>query len=282
MFATRENGPINSISSMTLFFNTRMYDVTPNAKRAWINVVKWISRQSDIGMELIEHEPPKLLSDLWLRDDLGAVMMCGLPLARRTVVPQILAQCIPTAPRYRGQAVYCTDIVVAAESPFQTLADTFGHRAGYTLKDSQSGYYAFRHHLLTRYAAVQQPYQHITGNLMNARGVIHAIARGDIDVGPLDGYVHDLIRHTDAAFAGQVRIIESTQPTPMPAIVTTAPLDEVCLRRLRQAFVSVAHAPELVEERNTLLIAGFVEPSSEIFAPLLQRALEVDVARVWP
>jgi ABC-type phosphate/phosphonate transport system substrate-binding protein len=273
---------MNASSTTPLRFNTRMYDVTPSAKRAWQNILKWVSKHSGVAMALIEHEPPKLLSDLWLRGDLAAVMMCGLPLALRTETPQVLAQCVPIAPRYKNQAVYCTDIVVAADSPFQTLSDTFGYRAGYTLKDSQSGYYAFRHHLLTQYATTAQPYQHITGNLMNARGVIQAIARGEIDVGPLDGYVHDLIRHTDPAFAQQVRVVESTQPTPMPAIVSTASLDLGDLKKLRYAFASVTQAHELAEERDTLLIAGFIEPAIGIYAPLLQRARQVDEANEWP
>ncbi|CAN0492736.1 unnamed protein product, partial [Phaeothamnion confervicola] len=188
----------------------------------------------DVG--LIEHDPPKLLSDLWERSDLGAVMMCGLPLSRRTVQPVILAQPLPALPRYASRAVYCTDIVVAANSPFRTLEDTFGHRAGYTLKDSQSGYYAFRHHLMTAHASPGEPYTSITGGLMNPRGVIKAIAENRIDVGPLDGYVHDLIRHTEPEYAAQVRIIATTDPTPMPAIIATAPMSETEVTRLRDAF----------------------------------------------
>ena len=65
--------------------------------------------------------------------------------------------------------------MVGAGSAFKTLADTFGHRAGYTRKDSQSGYYAFRHHLLTRHTGNPQPYSSITGGLVNARGIIQAM-----------------------------------------------------------------------------------------------------------
>jgi len=267
---------------MTLVTNTRMYAVTPAAKAAWQRLFKWVAERSGIDLQLVDHDPPLLLADLWSRDDLGAVMMCGLPFARRQTPPVVLAQCVPSPPRYAGRAVYATDIVVAADSPFETLPDTFGHRAGYTLKDSQSGYYAFRHHLLTQHAATPDPYKNIMGGLMNARGVIRAIADGRIDVGPLDGYVHDLLRRSDVDFARQVRIIAQTEFTPMPPVVTTANLDDDTVRRLRDSFTEVARAPELAGARDTLLLAGFALPRPETFDALVACAQLVDDAPQWP
>ena len=267
---------------MTLVANTRMYAVTPAAKAAWQTLFEWVARRSQTELRLVDHDPPLLLSDLWSRDDLGAVMMCGLPLARRRTPPVILGQCVPSLPRYAGRAVYVTDIVVSADAPFKTLADTFGHRAGYTVKDSQSGYYAFRHHLLTHHPSTPEPYASITGGLMNARGVICAIVEGRIDVGPLDGYVHDLLRRSDPDFARQVRIVARTEPTPMPAIVATADLDDDTIQRLRSSFAQAAHAPELQEARDLLLLADFALPTARTFEVLKTRSQWVDDAPEWP
>ncbi len=267
---------------MTLVANTRMYAVTPAAKAAWQRLFEWVAVRARTDLLLVDHDPPLLLADLWSRDDLGAVMMCGLPLSRRQTPPVVLAQCVPSLPRYAQRAVYVTDIVVAAGASFETLTDTFGHRAGYTLKDSQSGYYAFRHHLLTHHAATPQPYTNITGGLMNARGVIRAIVDGRIDVGPLDGYVHDLLRRSDLDFARQVRIISRTEPTPMPAIVATADLDGDTIQRLRDSFAEAARAPELAGPRDTLLLAGFTLPTAKTFDILKARAELVDDAPEWP
>jgi ABC-type phosphate/phosphonate transport system substrate-binding protein len=203
-------------------------------------------------------------------------------LSRRAVEPVILAQPLPSLPRYGGRAVYCTDIVVGAGARFDTLEDTFGQRAGYTLKDSQSGYYAFRHHLLTHHAGVRQPYAAITGGLMNARGIIQAIADGRIDVGPLDGYVHDLIRHTEPAFAAQVRIIATTDPTPMPAVIATASLSDDDVASLRDAFRASIVAPELAQARATLLLEDFALPDASVYRMQRERAVLVDAAPEWP
>ena len=154
--------------------NARMYSVTPACKAAWRAVIDWVLQRAEVDARYEDHDPPKLLSDLWQRDDLACVMMCGLPFSLRDPQPVILAAPVPSVPRYGGKAVYWTDIAVRKDSRFQTLDETAGARAGYTLKDSQSGYFAFRHHLLRRFPSLAAPYAHVTGNLLNPRGVIKA------------------------------------------------------------------------------------------------------------
>jgi ABC-type phosphate/phosphonate transport system substrate-binding protein len=133
---------------MSLVANARMYSVTPGAAEAWRTVIGWATRDAGVPVEFVEHAPPKLLSDLWARDDLGVVQMCGLPASLRKPSPVVIAAPQPSLPRYQGRAIYMSDIAVKADSRFGRLEDTFGGVAGYTLKDSQSGYFAFRTLLL--------------------------------------------------------------------------------------------------------------------------------------
>src|SRR5439155_25886711 len=155
------------------------------------------------------------------------------------------------------------DIAVKADSPFRKLEDTFGGVAGYTLKDSQSGYFAFRTLLLTRYP--QAKYRKIVGGLLNPRGVIKALVEGRIDVGPLDGYVFDLIRAGDPAFASQVRVVASTDPTPMPPLVATASLTQKQIGALRDAFLKLHNERALHEARRALLVERFVVPDLSVY-----------------
>jgi ABC-type phosphate/phosphonate transport system substrate-binding protein len=259
--------------------NARMYSVTPAATGAWRAVIGWVTAAARVPVEFIEHAPPKLLSDLWARDDLGVVQMCGLPASLRKPSPTLLAAPLPSLPRYGGKSVYMSDLAVRADSKFRTLADTFGGVAGYTLKDSQSGYFAFRSVLLTKYP--QAKYAKIVGGLMNARGIVKALVAGDIDVGPLDGYVWDLIRAGDPAFAAQVRVIESTDPTPMPPLVSTG-LDTDQANRLREAFLKLhEHAP-LDAARRALLIDRFIVPDLAVYDETKRRAERVEREPEWP
>jgi ABC-type phosphate/phosphonate transport system substrate-binding protein len=213
----------------------------------------------------VDQEPPATLADLWVRTDLGCAMMCGLPYSHRKPRPILLAAPVPSLDRYVGRPIYFTDVAVRTDSAFGKLEDTFGHVVGYTLKDSMSGCVAFRRHLLPFRKPGDAPlYRKVVGELVNARGIIQALIDGRIDVGPLDSYVHDLIRHNDPGFAANVRIIAVTDAAPMPPLIATAALDPDTVGRMRSAFSAVEHATELATLRATLLLKRFdvPEPSS--------------------
>jgi ABC-type phosphate/phosphonate transport system substrate-binding protein len=262
--------------------NARMYSVTPECKAAWRSIYDWVLASAGVEVRHEDHDPPNLLSELWRRDDLACVMMCGLPFSLRDPQPVILAAPVPSAERYDGKSVYWSDIAVAKNARFETLEDTFGHRAGYTLKDSQSGYFAFRHHLLQKFGARAVPYTDITGNLLNPRGVIKALAEGRIDVGPLDSYVHDLLQRSDPEFAAQVRVIETTDPTPMPPIVATAGLPQSTVDRMRSAFIAVEKEPSLARAREALLLERFRVPDPSVYQVQRERAAQVERSPAWP
>jgi ABC-type phosphate/phosphonate transport system substrate-binding protein len=260
--------------------NARMYSVTPASAAAWRAVIGWATQEADVPVEFVDHAPPKLLSDLWARDDLGVVQMCGLPASLRTPKPTIIAAPQPSLRRYGGRAVYMSDIAVKADSPYRTLEDTFGGVAGYTLKDSQSGYFAFRTLLLTKYP--QAKYRSIVGRLLNPRGVIQALASGKIDVGPLDGYVFDLIRAGEPSFASQVRVVAVTDPTPMPPLVATASFNKNEIESLRNAFRHAHEEPSLAEHLKNILVERFVVPELSVYDETKRRAERVGEAPQWP
>ena len=249
-----------------------MYSVDPVTTEAWRSLLRRVVARAELRWNVFDYPAPQQLSALWSRDDLGAVFMCGLPYALRDPRPQLVAAPLPSPPRYGGRACYMTDLVVRADSGAQRIEDTFGGVAGFTVADSQSGYFAFRHFL--------QPYQQarggslyrgVKGGLINARGVIDALAAGAIDVGPLDSYCHDLLKLHEPGFAAQVRIVASTGSTPIPAFVATASLEESELDRLRDAFIDAGSAVDLRDVRSALLLDGFGLPQPADYAPLRER-----------
>ena len=266
-----------------MIVNARMYSVCPAAKEAWRTLIRWVMLRAGVDWQFFDWDAPNLLSDLWARDDLGCAMMCGLPYSLREPRALILAAPVPALPRYKDRSIYFSDLAVRADSAYRTLEDTFGGVLGYTLKDSQSGYFALRHHLLPLERKGPLPYRAIVGNLMNPKGVIQALAERRIDVGPLDSYCHDIFRNLEPAFASQVRVIATTAPTPMPPLVSTAALDAATLTRVREAFLAVETAPELGPVRADLVLKGFVVPEPDDFNVQKQRAHEVERnGAKWP
>lgn len=260
-----------------------MYSATPEVKADWNTLLTWVLERAALPWNVMDYDAPAPLSALWSRDDLGLTMMCGLPFAQRAQRPIVVAAPVPSPARYGGRPVYFTDIVVRADSPLQSLEDTFGGVVGYTLADSMSGGVALRLHLdsyrKARQASVSTPstashrlYRSAVGGLINARGVINALAEGRIDAGPLDSYYHDLLSLHDPAFTGQVRIVASTPAAPIPPLVATAELNRDELSRLRAALLAAAISPDLAPLMQRLLLTGFAFPPADDYLPLAAMA----------
>ena len=71
---------------------SRMYNVTPEARAAWNAIFEWAESRSGVPLEVIEHAAPAPLDDLWARDDMGCVFMCGWPWAMADPRPRLIAR----------------------------------------------------------------------------------------------------------------------------------------------------------------------------------------------
>ena len=259
--------------------NARMYSVNATTKTAWRQVLAWVLDQAGLPWSVIDHDPPAPMNALWARPDLGLALMCGLPLAQRREQLLLLAAPVPLPPAFGNQARYWSDIVVRGDAPYQRLEDTFGGVVGYTVADSMSGAVALQHHLLPhRLQRGTRLYRAAVGGLLHARGVIQALAERRIDVGPLDAYYHALLRAHEPALTAQVRVIATTEPTPIPALVATAPLAPDAVERLRKALGAVADAPALAAAREQLLLRRFVLPDAQDYAALVAMAASVQAS----
>ncbi|HET7032806.1 MAG TPA: PhnD/SsuA/transferrin family substrate-binding protein, partial [Casimicrobiaceae bacterium] len=126
---------------------TRMYDVTPEVRRHWHALMTRAGAGAGLAVECIDHAPPAPLTELWARDDLVLGFMCGLPLATR--YPDVAPLAAPVTALSAGdRPTYRSVWLVRADSAFATLASTFGHRIGWTVEHSHSGFNAPRHTLL--------------------------------------------------------------------------------------------------------------------------------------
>jgi ABC-type phosphate/phosphonate transport system substrate-binding protein len=251
--------------------NARMYAVTPAVEALWRTLLEHVAADAGVALDYVPYPAPQPLEELWKRRDMGAVFMCGFPVALGLAPVVPLAAPIPRAPWARGRAVYRTDLIVRADAPFRTLEDTFGGRAGWTVTHSHSGFNAFRHHLLAfRTAARPAVYGEMRGNLVTARKVLDEVRAGVLDLGPLDAYWHLLIaRHAPELTRG-IRILASTETAPMPAFVAAAEAPPAAVAKLRAAFVSAAERPWFARLAEPLLLSGFAEVTTASFAPLLE------------
>jgi ABC-type phosphate/phosphonate transport system substrate-binding protein len=252
--------------------NARMYAVTPQVAAAWRELFLWTGQRAGVELQWIDHAYPAPLGALWSRPDLGCAFMCGWPFARSDPQPRLIAAPVPSPARYGGRPVYFTDFVVRATADFRTLEDTFGFRLGYTVDDSQSGYNAPRYHLLKFRSPIRRTlYKEIVGPLVTPRRVIEALLDNRIDVGPLDSYVHDLLKKDDPDLARQLRVVATTEAAPVPPLVAAPGCDDGTIARIRSALVEVEKRPELAKLRDALLLKGFTATAPASYGVTIER-----------
>jgi ABC-type phosphate/phosphonate transport system substrate-binding protein len=259
--------------------NARMYAVSPAAEAAWRDLLARIFEAAEVSFDYLPYPAPKPLEDLWSRPDLGCVMMCGYPMVLGLADIRPIAAPIPSLDWAGGKPLYRSHLIMRADAPFHSLEDSFGHRAGWTVEHSHSGFNAFRHHLL-RFRSAERPtlYASMTGHLITARRILDSVRSGLIDVGPLDGYWHALIEQHQPDLAAGVRILDVTALAPIPAFVAAPALPEEAVLRLKQSFADAANRPWFDAFRTPLLLSGFAPVTIDDFAITLERDSEAKAA----
>jgi ABC-type phosphate/phosphonate transport system substrate-binding protein len=246
-----------------------MYALTPALRDLWCDLFIWVAEVSGVPLDVVEHAAPAPLDDLWCRDDLGLAFACGYPFAKGTFPLQPVAAPLPAGRRYGGQPVYATDLVVRADGPIQRLEETFGGRIGWTVEHSQSGFHAVR----TWLAGERMPrYRDAVGPLVTPRRVIDAVLNGSVDVGPLDSYVHDLLRVHDPASVAGLRTVATTPLTPMTLLVAAQSASDEIVERLRDTLLRAEASPAIAPTLQALQLSGFAPVDKQAYRSLVTRA----------
>ena len=245
--------------------NARMYSVTPQVGALWRRLLAAVLAKTDPSVEIIDHAPPAPIGELWRRPDKAAVFMCGLPQSLAEPRPALVAAPVPSPAAYGGRACYWTDLVVRADSGFETLEQTFGERLALTTPESQSGYAAPLHALMA-HGRRTPLYREVVAPAVTPMGALRAVIEKRAEVAPLDSYAHALLQIHAPELTGQVRIVKSTEPTAIPALVASA-----ASPRIADAFVAANHDAATRALMEPLLLARFVQPEPSGYDALRRR-----------
>jgi ABC-type phosphate/phosphonate transport system substrate-binding protein len=252
-----------------LIANARMYSVTPEVGALWRRLLAAVLGKADPAVEIVDHAPPKPIAELWARPDKAAVFMCGLPQSLASPRPALVAAPVPSPAAYRGRACYWTDLVVRADSDFHVLAQTFGHRLALTSPESQSGYAAPLHALMA-HAPMKKGaplYREVIAPVFTPMGALRAVIDGHADVAPLDSYALALMRRHAPDLVAQVRVVESTEPTAIPAFVASGAASPAIV----DAFLVADRRADSRAVMEALLLHRFERPDQAAYDALRQR-----------
>jgi ABC-type phosphate/phosphonate transport system substrate-binding protein len=252
------------------------YAVTQSVAGAWRELLSRIGRAAEVTFDFLPSPLPQPQEELWKRSDIGCVfMVCGYPIAMGHLAVTPIAAPIPAAPWARGRAVYRSDLIVRADSRFQTLTDTFGGRLGWTTNHSHSAFNALRFHLL-QYRTGERPtlYSHVVCNLGSVRKLFDSVCDGTIDVGSVDAYWHLLLQRHQPELAAQVRVIESTATAPIPTLVASPTVPREVIDALTVSCLSAQSQPWFHPLADATMITGFATTALDDFDVVRARELE--------
>ena len=249
-----------------------MYSWSASAAAAWHRLLDWVGKTAGVDLTLMDQSDPTPLDELWQREDMGCVFMCGYPWALRRDRPVLLASPVPSPPRYGGRAVYVTDFIVRADGPHTTLAQTFGGAIAYSTEHSHSAYNAPRFHLLGHLTPERRAlYRTVLGPYVRQRPVIDAVIKGEADVAAVDGYALDLMRRHDPAAAAKVRVVDTTVPAPSPPLVASPGLGDAARERLIDTLAGAHRAAEARPLLEDVLLERFDRVTPADFDVFLDR-----------
>lgn len=193
----------------------------------------------------------------WSSADLLFGQTCGYPLVHALAGRVALV----ATPCYRAAgcagALYCSMVVVSADSAVTELAQLRGATCAVNGRDSQSGYNALR--------ALVAPLSRdgrFFGRVVTSgghRASLERVAGGGADVAAIDCVTYALLaRHAPAALDG-IRVLCRSATAPGLPYVTADATGPEGLRRLRAGLHRALDDPSLAAVRDDLLLEGVEE-----------------------
>ena len=281
---TTTNAPAKESSSTA---SLPMYEVSDSVKKA--DDVFWTHLQTKLRSEGI-NAPVSLartngeLVDQWEQKDLLLSQACGYPYIHTLMDKGV---------KIVGTPVYATNnslpagsyrsvIVVKADSPFRSLSDLKGKKAGINDWNSNSGMNLFRAAVASSFpedALKQGIFSSVTltdGHLKSVR----MIAAGQIDVASIDDVSYDLIKRDYPDLSAKTRILMVTPAAPGLPMITSAQTDDATIQKIRTAIKTLIEHPDddaLRQALATMKLTGFVVIDKQDYVQRIHQ-LE-DVAR---
>jgi ABC-type phosphate/phosphonate transport system substrate-binding protein len=253
--------------------SARMYAVSVAAAEAWRELLSQLARRARVPVQVVEFPAPAPITELWTHPRKAAVFMCGLPFARATHAPSLLAAPVPSPGEFGGQPRYWSEFVVHADSPYHELDDTFGGRIALTSSESQSGFAAPLRHL--RQAGGPRPlFREVIAPQITPQAALAAVAEGRADVAAIDAYSLSLLRRYAPELVANARVVAKTEPRPIPLLIASEPLET-----LSQAFLEAHQDPALQPVMADLRLSHFERPQPDSYRQLAGEF--EDTLRYW-
>ncbi len=212
------------------------------------------------------------LYDLWTDPGLLLGQTCGYPLTHG--LKDKVA--VVGAPNYDAKGCsgsdYCSQIIVPADSPFESVADLKGSRAVFNGLDSQSGMNALRHSIAP-YAnggAFFQSVEISGGHLAS----MTAVSDGKADVAAIDAVCWALAQQEKPDLVAGLRCLAETARAPCLPYITSSQFGLDVKAVIAEAVQRVFSSSQTQKCRERLRIRGFSELDEDNYAVIINMEAE--------
>lgn len=173
------------------------------------------------------------------------VFTCGLPYVRKADLKppllHLMAAPVMAAPRYQNQPVYFSDIIVRANSPYETFDSLQGSVFAYNEVYSLSGYMLPRYHLLTL-GKTSRFFEKMVQSGSHAHSM-DWVEMGRADAAAIDSVVLEMELRRRPDRTNAFRVIEQIGPKPMPPVAASTQLDDAHRQVLSEALLTMHTDP---------------------------------------
>lgn len=217
--------------------------LSPNVKPLYVAAVHRMAKESNTSIELV---PGKSYEDFFSGKFEGA-FVCGLPYILMTRMPEppmeLIGAPVLSGDRYQDRPIYFSDVIVKADSPFQTFEDLRGASWAFNERLSHSGYGVVRSHLVSL-GETDGYFSKVVEAGFHLRS-ISLVAQGRVDASAIDSQVLGIELKRDPSLRQKIRIIDSIGPSTIQPVVLRSDVPEDLKRRLRDALWSL-HSDEAI------------------------------------
>ncbi len=190
-----------------------------------------------------------------LEGEIDVAFICGWPYVRLAAESpgriDLVAAPVLTEPRYQGQPIYFSDVIVHSDSPVERFEDLRGHSWSYNEPSSYSGYLATLYHLVKMGESGR-----FFGRVVAAgthQESIRRVASREVDASAIDSQVLEVELRRRPELREELRIIETFGPAAIQPVVTRGGLDPGLRNDLKAAILTVGGEP-----LRSCLFASFV------------------------
>ena len=215
--------------------------LAPNMTPTYTAVAAQVGQRLGVPTALVEG----ISVDQLRQASVDIAFLCGLPYVRllqeQAGMLRLLAAPVLDEPRYGGQPVYFSDVIVRRDSPCRSFAELRGRSWAHNVEDSYSGC------LLTRYELHRMgESESFFGRVTFSGGHQESIRRvvaGEVEASAIDSHVLGVERVRDPGLTRQLRVVAVFGPSAIPPVVATSSLPDDLGAQVVSALTALGDDP---------------------------------------